>query len=217
MKHRIILFVIFALLFCLSYGQEKAVTERGDTVILYSNGSWDYYENYITGEERVVEIPWNEITYTKPETSSKKIPGNDDYYEIWYDHKIWKRIPPGELNEDAEIALQMINGDAYAMLIYEKIQIPIERLSDIALENALNAAPDINLASREYRIVNNDTMVCMQMNGTTSGMKISYYSYYYSDKDGSIQFHTFTGQNLLAEYKPVLNDLLNGLIILRKD
>ena len=107
---------------------------------------------------------------------------------------------------------KLLKGDVYAMVIYEELEIPVESLSDIALSNATNVAPDIELIDREYRIVNGDTIIWMQMNGSTQGMHLSYYSYYFSNSNGSIQFHTFTGQNLLSKYKQEIEGLLNGLV-----
>ena len=116
------------------------------------------------------------------------------------------------MNPEADIALQLINGDAYAMVIYEELEIPIEHLSQIAIDNAVNVAPDIKMIDREYRVVNGDTLIWMRMDGTTQGMKISYYSYYFSNTKGSVQFHTFTGQNLIDKYKKEIDNVLNGFI-----
>ena len=217
MKRTIISLLMTCGLVLLNYGQEIAITPKGDTVVLYSTGKWDYYENFIKGEEDKPVIPFNDSHFSKPLTASKFVSGSNHDYEIWYDPQIWKRIPPGELNADADNAFQMIGGDAYAMLIIEKIHIPMDVLSEIAQENALKAAPDIVMKEREYRIVNNDTMVLMRMEGTSNSMRITYYSYYYSNENCSIQFHTFTGMNIFNEYREALEELLNGLVIPKKE
>ncbi len=209
-----IILAVFGLLFSqMSQSQEIAVTTRGDSVVLYSNGYWDYYYNYINGEGTSEEIRMNSEPYEKPANSTIKINGMNDAYRIWYNDKAWRRIPPAELNPEADIALKLKDGDVYGMVIYEQLEIPMENLVDIALENGKNAAPDIRLVDREYRIVNNDTLVMMRMDGTTQGMKISYYSYYFSNENGSIQFHTFTGQNMIDKYLKEIEDLLNGFFV----
>jgi hypothetical protein len=193
-------------------GQEIAITERGDSVYLYSNGTWDYYDNYLNDSDGSIEIEMNKETFSRPKSSNKKINGSNQAYEIWYNDKVWKRIPVGEINPEADVALKLIKGDAYAMVIYEELEIESDYLSEIAIENAVGAMPDIKMVDREYRVVNNDTMIWMRMDGTTQGMKISYYSYYLSNQKGSIQFHTFTGQTLIDKYKNSIDDLLNGLL-----
>ncbi|MGK0406733.1 MAG: hypothetical protein ACJAZH_000549 [Roseivirga sp.] len=57
------------------------------------------------------------------------------------------------------------------------------------------------MISREYCNVNGMTLICMEMTGVLSGMKVSYYSYCFSCKNGSIQFHTFTGTKVLEKYR----------------
>ena len=193
-------------------GQEVAVTERGDSVVLYSNGTWDYYENYLIGyvEE---EIRMNPEAFVKPELARKKIRGLNQAYELWYNDLKWKRIPVGELSPDADIALQYLEGDLYAMVIYEEVEIVVENLIEIAVDNAIGVAPDIRAVDKDYRVVNGNTLIWMRMDGTTQGMKMSYYSYYFSNEAGTCQFHVFSGQKLIDKYIDDVKDLLNGFVV----
>ncbi|MGL1887348.1 MAG: hypothetical protein OCD76_12615 [Reichenbachiella sp.] len=192
--------------------QEVAITQRGDTVYLYSNGTWDYYGSSIE-KAASAEIPYNDQTFTKPKSATKKVNGKENHYAIWYNEKNWKRIPTGELNPEADLTFKYVKGDAYVMVIHEELEIELENLVDIALENALSVAPDMVVTKKEYRNVNGQELIFMQMDGTTQGMKISYYSYYSSNESGSTQFHTFTGQNLLSKYKKDMDSILNGFVI----
>ncbi|MBL7918119.1 MAG: hypothetical protein JNM96_06955 [Bacteroidia bacterium] len=204
---------LFVFLFATHFvkSQEIAITERGDSVVLFSNGTWNYYSKNSLLSKAPIKL--NTKSFTKPSSSTNKINGKKQAYELWYNSQKWKRLPPGELNEDADIALQMTDGDVYAMIIYEELEIPVENLSQIALDNGIKVTPDIKMIEREKRIVNNDTLIFMRMDGTTQGMKIAYYSYYVSGKSGSIQFHTFTGQALLEKHLKAIEELLNGLIL----
>jgi hypothetical protein len=209
-------FGLIFILVLISYNisaQEIAVNERGDSIVLFSNKTWEYLENYRDSNTSTESIEMNSGVFKKPQSSTTKISGKNKFYEIYYSDKKWKRIPPENLNQSADIALQMTNGDVYGMVIYEELEIPAENLVNIALDTALGAAPDIKLVQKEYRVVNNDTVICMRMDGTYNGIKISYFSYYYSNIKGTIQFHTFTGQALLDKYLKDIEDLLNGLII----
>lgn len=47
-------------------------------------------------------------------------------------------------------------------------------------------------------------------------MKLTFYGYYYSGDEGSIQIVTWTGQNLFKEMKPELDAFLNGFEIIKK-
>lgn len=192
--------------------QEVAYTKRGDTVVLYDNGLWDYYSNFLNELAEKKELTMNEEAMGIPEDSKAKINGKNNAYELWYNDQVWKRVPAGSLNPEADIALKFNEGDAYAMIIYEEVEIQKEYLVDIALENAKTASTEMEKVKEEYRMVNGDTVICMQMDGSTQGMKLSYLSYYYSSDAGSIQFHTFTGQKLMKKYKAKLEDVLNGLV-----
>ena len=104
--------------------------------------------------------------------------------------------------------------DLYAMIITEKFEIPISTLKDVALENGRDVSPDLKIVKEEYRNVNGLDLLLMQMDGTIQGIKFSYYGYYYSNESGTVQFLTYTSQNLLAEYKSDIEDLLNGLVVI---
>jgi hypothetical protein len=51
----------------------------------------------------------------------------------------------------------------------------------------------------------------MQLNGTTQGIKFSYYGYYYSDVNGTVQLVTYTARNLIGNLTDDAEELLNGL------
>lgn len=194
-------------------GQEIVVTERGDSVILNANGSWDYLSNLSGAMQEELIIEENDNLFKLPKEAGVDAKGLDDAYRVYYDNEVWRRISPAELNEEADLSWSMNGGDAYAMVIFEEIEIDIEDLSQIAFDNAREISNGMEMVSREYRNVNGKTLICMEMAGVLSGMKISYYSYYFSYENGSIQFHTFTGTKILEKYRSRFEDMLNGLII----
>ncbi len=209
-------------LFCLGFmvmflwvgalAQEVLVTERGDSILLHSDGTWEYFNSSMK-EIQPIQIGTNSHVFTKPKSSKDKVNGKDGAYELWYNNKNWKRVPSGELSPDADLAFKLNRGDVYGMIIYEELEIELESLTEIALENARSAAPDIQLIEKEYREVNGNRIICMKMKGSMQGIKVVYYSYFFSNINGSIQFHTFTGQGVLSKYTNDIEDLLNGLIV----
>ncbi len=100
----------------------------------------------------------------------------------------------------------------YAMLISEKLTIPIESLKNIVLENAREATPDIKIVHQEYRNVNGIQVLMLQMQGTIQGIQFTYFGYYYSNEQGTIQLLTYTGANMFQEYKNEIEKFLNGLV-----
>ena len=124
---------------------------------------------------------------------------------------MWSFNTPTD-NPEAEYELQLKDGDLYGLIITEKVEIPIETLKVIALENAKAAAPNMSIVKEEFRNVNGLKVLLLHMNGTIQGIKFSYYGYYYSNSNGTVQFITYTSQNLLDGFKSKIEDLLNGIV-----
>lgn len=127
------------------------------------------------------------------------------------DPKLWSFKKQTE-NEAAEYKLLLKSGDLYGMIITEKVEIPLETLKSLALANGQKVAPDLKIVKEEYRNVNGLKVLLLEMSGTTQGIKFSYYGYYYSNTNGTVQFITYTSTKLLNSYKSKIEILLNGLV-----
>jgi hypothetical protein len=196
-----------------SYAQIGGLTETGDRVILYDDGTWTYVDDSLLINE---EIPMNEEEFIKDNKSSFLIKSSKLNIGIWLNPKKWTFTKAKE-NEDAEYEFYQKGEDLYGMLISEKIEIPVLSLKGIALDNARSVSPDIRIVREEYRMVNGVKVLMMQMSGSIQGMKITYLGYYYSNTNGTIQFLTYTAQNLLDDYRNDMENLLNGLVLLENE
>lgn len=188
--------------------QINAVTEQGDPVLLYPNGTWEYLSDSATAE---VEIPMNTKEFKKDEQAIFLVKSQKAKMGVWINPKKWT-FSKAPADEASEFSFEKKGEDLYALLVSEKLEIPIENLADIAYENARNAAADITIQKKEYRTVNGIKVLMMQMSGSVSGMKITYYGYYYSNADGTVQLLAYTGTKLLDTYKSEIELLLNGLV-----
>ena len=188
--------------------QINAVTESGEEVFLYDNGTWKYANEKDDAE---AEIKINDKPFTKDKNSTFVVKSKKANIGIWINPKDWS-FTKSASNEDAEFQFQKKGEDLYGMLIAEKLEIPIEALKNIAIQNAKSVATDIKVVSEEYRNVNGIKVLMMQMAGTIQGMKIVYCGYYYSNDTGTIQLLTYTGENLLKDYHNDIETFLNGLV-----
>ena len=188
--------------------QIKAITENGEEVVLFQNGQWEYTTSNEVIEE---EILMNPVKFTRPTTSTFLLKSTKLNVGTYLDSKKWT-IEKGKGDDAFEYQLTLNQGDLYAMMITEQVEIPLESLKEIALDNARDVAPDVYVVKEEYRMVNGLRVLMLQMNGTLSGIKFSYYGYYFSSEKGTIQFIGYTSQNLLAKYQKTMEDLLNGLV-----
>jgi len=208
-KNICLLFALLAVSIQLN-AQEKAVTSTGEEVILFDDGTWKYMDVDLPSVDEITTNPRN---FAKAKDSSFLLKSKKTKNGFWINPKKWD-FRKGTDNPDAEYELQLKEGDLYGMIITEKVEIPLEALKNIALSNAKSVAPDVRVVKEEYRNVNGLKVLCMQLNGTTQGIKFSYFGYYYSDESGTVQFITYTAQSLIDEYRDTAESLLNGIVLL---
>lgn len=200
--------LFFVILVSTSVAQINAITDTGEEVVLYDDGTWKYLNDSLN---KIEEIPVNSTLFQKSEESTFLVRSKRTNVGIWINPKHWN-FKKGEEGEPAEFQFQRKGDDLYGMLIAEKISIPIESLKGIALNNARSVAPDIRVIREEYRTVNGLELLMMQMAGTIQGTRFIYYGYYYSSPSGTVQLLTYTGENLFQEYEERIKDFLNGFV-----
>lgn len=193
-----------------SKAQINAVTDTGDEVLLYDDGTWSYTNEDLLSDDTAA-ISLNEKKFTKDEDASFLVKSKNVDIGVWINPKKWSFTKKGD-NEDAEFQFRKKGEDLYALLISEKMEISIETLRDLALENGRSFAPDLKIIEEEYRMVNGVKVLMMEMVGTGQGIKFVYQGYYYSNSSGSIQLTTFTGKSLYDEYKEDMHQFLNGFV-----
>jgi len=204
---------ITLLLFCLVLiinvnAQQKAITEMGEEVILYEDGTWKYQN---TNDLKEKDIPTNSKKFKKDDNSTFLLKSSKSNIGFWLNPKVWS-FKKATDNPDAEYELELKDGDLYGMIISEKVEIPLKTLRFIALENGKASSPDLEIVEEEYRTVNGLKVLFLHMNGTIQGIKFSYYGYYFSSVNGTVQYITYTFQNLINDYKKECEKLLNGLV-----
>ena len=176
----------------LSNAQINAVTENGDEVLLYKDNTWKYSNESLN---ETVEILRNDKPFTKEKKSSFLVKSSKTNIGVWINPKDWG-FSKSKTDSPSEFNFNHKQLDVYGMLIAEKTEVTVEALTDIAYENALEAAPDIKIVEKEYRTVNGLEVIMMKMKGTIQGIKFIYFGYYFSNAQGAFQFLTYTSQNV---------------------
>lgn len=189
--------------------QIKAITEKGDKVILRTDGTWSYTDSKA---ETASKIDSSNIAYKKNEKAGFLVKSNKLSCGVYIDPKKWS-FSKNKTDDASEIGFTLKEKDGYGMLITEKIEIPFETLKTAALSNAKDVAPDVSIVKEEYRKVNDRIVLMLQMAGTLSGIRFMYFGYYYSSPSGTVQLITYTSSNLFKEYADDLEDFLNGFVI----
>jgi hypothetical protein len=210
-KTKLLISTILFLGVATSFAQQKAViSESGKEVILYNDGTWKYV---FEDESGVIKI--DTVIQKKPVKSTLLVKGTKFNYGVWINPAKWSYSKTKESTTvPSEYSFSLKGEDAYGMIIPERIEIPLDELSNIAFLNAKNNAPDVEIVKKEVRKINGINVIFMQMEGTMKGIKFVYLAYYYSFENGSIQFVVYTSKSLLERYKSSMTELLNGLVIL---
>ena len=206
--HLIISLCFAFLLSPLTNAQINAVTETGDEVILFEDGSWVYLDNELN---EATEIPRNPEEFVKPEASTFLVKSKKVDVGLWLQPKKWSftREEDGGPNE---YSFDLKNEDLYAMLLVEKVSMPIQTLKEIALQNARDVAPDTRITKQEMRNVNGLDVLMLQMTGTIQGIKFTYFGYYYTSETGTVQLLAYTSQALFDSYMNEIEQFLNGFV-----
>ena len=179
-----------------------ATTEDGRKILLYPDGTW-----------RLLKTPVSEPStaraYQRPTEAKLFVKAPKGPFGVWINQQKWKQDAPVE--EDAsKITFRHKKGDAYAMLIAERLSIPTESLKKMVLAEAKGAAPDVRVISEEKRTLNGKKILCLKMGATIENIPFVYYGYYYSGSDGTLQVVTYTGTNFFDEFKSDFEEFLNG-------
>jgi tetratricopeptide (TPR) repeat protein len=150
---------------------------------------------------------------TSSDTSRGTLTFNGDTMQIIYDERRWRQVPN---SQPGRFQLAHTNGDAYAMVIAERLSVPVDALPDVALANARSQDPDARITFRERRNVAGVDVWFLKIEAAPKSIPFSFYGYYYSGESGTAQVIAYTGRNLISEYGRDFEDLLNGLRIIRR-
>lgn len=188
---------------------QTATTDKGEIVILNNDGTWSYQNAEV---QKQVEIKTNKATFNKTAAATFFLKSTRNKSAFWIDPKKWLFKKASD-KSPAEYEFELRGMDLYGMAVTEGIEVGLEALAQVAVENARDFAPDVQVIAQEYRTVNGIKVLYQQMNGTTKGMKLSWVGYYFSDKSGSTQFLTYTSSNLVEKYKAEIESFLNGFTL----
>lgn len=203
------LFITIILLFATTgYASQNAVTDTGKEVILKDDGTWKYSAN---AKNVTATIKSNKTVFKKSKEASFLLKSVKNSSAFWINSNKWS-FKKATDNAEAEYQFQLKGQDLYGMAITEGIEISLESLTDLALVNAQNADPNARVVKKEYRNVNGNKVIYMEMNAVIQSIDFTYLGYYYSDASGSTQLLTYTATNLIKKYKSDINELLNGLV-----
>ena len=194
----------FTLLFISqAMAQITAVTEEGKAVILFGNGTWRYLNDSLWISNTGVQY------FSTPQNSTHLLTGNDPAYEIRYNAEKWKLLPD-TLYKNADFSLENNDGEVIAMVITEKMQVPLQKIKEAALDNFKKTGTEFKITEEQKLNVNGTEGLLLKIDALVDGMPFSYLNGYFSTHQGTYQLITFTAYNLFDQYRNDMMDLICG-------
>jgi hypothetical protein len=90
---------------------------------------------------------------------------------------------------------------------------PMDMLKTMAWENVKKTVPDVHITDEGKKMINNNEVLYMKMEGTSQMKPVTYLGYYYTGNGGTIQVITYAAKDIFAKVEPDMVEFLNGLII----
>lgn len=215
----IILILLFTSFINAAICQINALTDNGKEVLLFGNGTWKYKNDTtidLNINTDVDTLKTNPINFHKETNAVFLVKSNVFNIGTYINPQKWIFKPREENQTNPEYSFRSKDENGYAILITEKIHIPLKNLRDIALINAQKSNPDARIVKEEYRTINNVKVLCLELKSTVHGIAFTYLGYYYTNQHGTCQFVAYTFDSLYDETKNELEDLLNGFTVLPK-
>lgn len=213
---------IFSVFTFYSSAQTKAITEKGDTIYVYDNGTWSFdilddelgQLSELTFLNQEVELDTIRAEFKVSSNANKQISDEQGMFIIKYDEKLWKRVPAATLNDEADYAFQSKTQDVWCVVIAEETPIRKDKLFLIAqktMSDRIGVVP--NVIKAELRNVNGVEVIRGVLQAEFSGISFVFDTYYFSNELGSVQFTTWTSEKLWERNENLILEHLNGFIV----
>jgi len=164
-----------------------------------------FLDGLVISDQPLASAPHPAAPTGKPDTDVLVV--NDGRMAVQYDTNKWKQ---GRSDEPGRYKFEHQKGDAYGIVIAERIDVPTDSLPEVALTNAKKLDPNARITLREKRRVNGVDVWFLKMEVTAVGVPFTYYGYYYGGESGTIQVLTYTSRELVPDYDSDFMEFLNG-------
>jgi hypothetical protein len=191
---------------CKAGAQVTAVTEEGRAVILFGDGTWRYLNDSVNVS--TTDLPH----YTVPENSTSLVKGKETRYELWYNTDKWNLLPD-TVYGNSEYAFEFHTGELIAMMITERMQVPLSRIKEAAMASFKKEGSEGRISEEQKIVVNDTEGLLLKIDALVDGIPVSYLNGYFSTREGTFQLITYTAYNLFDRYRKDMIGLISGFIL----
>lgn len=155
-------------------------------------------------------IPTNPTVFKKSNDAKQLIKSKVNASACYYDSKKWSFSK--HENKDSEFVFQLKSAPVQAMMLCEKSTVPLLIHRDAVFANIQKIVPDARVTHQEYRNVNGQNVLQIEITATVGAYPCVYWGYLVSSSAGSTTWLAFGTQELVSQNKADIETLMNGLV-----
>jgi hypothetical protein len=156
-------------------------------------------------------IPNNPKPFKRSTNAQLLLKSKTNASACYIDIKKWSHSKP-ENHPSAEFVFQFKTAPIQALLICEKQPTPLLIFRDSVIVNARSVVSDLIVSYEEYRTVNGQQVLLLEMSGNLDHYPITYWGYLASNSSGCTQWLAFGTTPVMTENKSDIESLMNGLV-----
>lgn len=192
------------------YALQTGTTSAGKKILLYSDGTWEYKKN-----KKPEDIKKSSKDITRSHHASFLAKSSVTKAVLWVDTNKWSFSDDIKaMNGYAEYGLKAKGKEINAIMLNTKVQSSLDYLSEISLNYVKTIAESVTTIKKEYRTVNNNTILYHELAANVRGRKIIACNIYYADRAGSTQINVWTPAKHIDKYRKDIEYLLSGFDII---
>ena len=112
---------------------------------------------------------------------------------------------------EANITYVDIHSGSPTSEIYFEVTLPDGRLESVM--GHLRDVSGVESVREKRRRVNGTEVLMLEIDTSLRGVPLTYLGYFYGGSPGTVQLLTFTGRNLVDEFRADFEEFLNGLTV----
>ncbi|TXF75113.1 hypothetical protein [Chryseobacterium sp.] len=192
--------------------QVKGVTEDGNEVILFDNGTWKFVNE--SDAQTLEKIDENPAVFGRNTDQSILLKSSRLDAGIYYSPKKWE-VSAQAVGSHIEYFLRDKNPDnpLFGFMTTEKLQIPdLKSLKNLMLEGIQKNVDYFRLKQSEYRTVNGLKVLYLRYAANVKGLDFEYGIYYYLTASGYCAVVFYCAQNEFVKNSVAAEQFLNGIV-----
>lgn len=155
-------------------------------------------------------IPTNSKVFKKSEDAKQYLKSKVNAAACYVDIKKWTYTKSEK--HEAEFVFNLKTAPIQALMLCEKNAAPLLIVRDAVVSNIQKIVPDAKITHQEYRTVNGQSVIQIELIGTVQSVQCMYWGYISNASTGSTTWLGFGTYELMNQHKAEVETLLNGLV-----